>query len=373
MRVAIVDTYYPAFQRRFYADNPGLERASYEEQHAALLGTWFGTADSYSFHLQALGHEAHDLLVDVHPLQEAWAREHRKRRLELSLAGRVPGRAGVQVARAVDRRIALDQIAELDPNVVFCHNLDFFTRRELDRLRKDGRLVAGQIASPLPAWTTVEGFDVVYTSFPHFVERIRARGVRSEYLQLAFDERLPALIPESDPQSERVDDVVFVGGVNPAVHPAGTALLERVCERWPVAVYGYGQEALPPDSPILRRYRGEAWGLGMYRMLARAKVALNRHIDVAEGHANNMRLYEATGMGAALLTDRGSNLSDIFEPGVEVEVYDHGDDLIAKVEALLGDDEWRVGIASRGHERTLREHTWEKRIGELARLLEAAR
>jgi spore maturation protein CgeB len=102
-------------------------------------------------------------------------------------------------------------------------------------------------------------------------------------------------------------------------------------------------------------------------------VALNRHIDVAEGHANNMRLYEATGMGAALLTDCGSNLADIFEPGVEVEVYDDGDDLIVKVEALLAEDEWRIGIAARGHERTLREHTWEKRIAELARSLEAAR
>ena len=373
MRVAVVDTYYPAFQRRFYAEHPGLERASYDEQRAALLGTWFGTADSYSFHLRALGHEAQDLLVDVHPLQEAWAREHGKRRVSLATVSRVPGRAGAQLARTVDRRIALDQIAELDPDVVFCHHLAFFSRAELDRLRAQGRLVAGQIASPLPACELVEGFDVIFTSFPHFVERIRARGVKSEYLQLAFDERLSELIPESDPGSERPDDVVFVGGVHPGVHPAGTALLERVCERWPVAVYGYGQEGLPPDSPILRRYRGEAWGLGMYRTLARAKVALNRHIDVAEGHANNMRLYEATGMGAALLTDRGSNLADIFEPGAEVEAYGNGDDLIAKLEALLADDERRLAVATRGHERTLREHTWEKRIAELARLLEEAR
>jgi spore maturation protein CgeB len=373
LRVAIVDTYYPAFQRRFYSENPGLERASYEEQHAGLLATWFGTADSYSFHFKALGHEAHDFLVDVHPLQAAWAREHGARRFALSLAGRVPGRAGVQVARAVDRKIAVDQIADFDPDVVFCHNLDFFTRAELDQLRGQGWLVAGQIASPMPAWNTVEGFDVVYTSFPHFVERIRAHGVQSEYLQLAFDERLPALIPESDPRSERPDDVVFVGGVNPNVHPAGTALLERVCERWPVAVYGYGQEALPPSSAILRNYRGEAWGLGMYRTLARAKVALNRHIDVAEGHANNMRLYEATGMGAALLTDGGSNLADILEPDVEVEVYDGGDDLIAKIEALRADEERRIGIAAQGHERTLRDHTWEKRIVQLAEMLERMR
>jgi hypothetical protein len=47
-------------------------------------------------------------------------------------------------------------------------------------------------------------------------------------------------------------------------------------------------------------------------------VALNRHIAAAEGHANNMRLYEATGVGTCLLTDRGSNLGELFEVGREV-------------------------------------------------------
>ena len=35
----------------------------------------------------------------------------------------------------------------------------------------------------------------------------------------------------------------------------------------------------------------------MYRVLRQSKIALNRHSDVAEDHANNMRLYEATGVG----------------------------------------------------------------------------
>ena len=45
------------------------------------------------------------------------------------------------------------------------------------------------------------------------------------------------------------------------------------------------------------------------------RIVVNRHIDVAEGYANNMRLYEATGMGALLITDRGRNLGELFEPG----------------------------------------------------------
>lgn len=366
MRVAVVDTYYPAFQERFYATHPGLADAPYAQQHAELIAQWFGTGDSYSFHMRALGHDAHDLLVNVNPLQAAWAREHGQMRLATTTAARVPGAAGRRARALVERRIALAQIQELDPDVVYCHNLDFFSRSELDGMRADGRLVAGQIASPLPAWNTVEGFDFVATSFPHFVERIKEHGVDSQYLKLAFDERLVDIVGEH----ERVHDVVFVGGMDPNVHAAGTELLERVCAERPVTVFGYGADALPAYSMVRRSYRGEAWGLDMYRALAQSKIALNRHIDVAEGHANNMRLYEATGMGAALLTDSGSNLAELFEPGREVAAYQDAEDVIAHIDELLANDGQRAAIAAAGRQRALTEHTWAKRIAELAAMLE---
>ena len=52
----------------------------------------------------------------------------------------------------------------------------------------------------------------------------------------------------------------------------------------------------------------EVWGLDMYRALARSKITINRHINVAENNANNMRLFEATGTGSLLITDRKDNL-----------------------------------------------------------------
>jgi hypothetical protein len=41
----------------------------------------------------------------------------------------------------------------------------------------------------------------------------------------------------------------------------------------------------------------------MYRVLARSGIVVNRLGPVAEGAANNMRLFEATGAGALLLTE----------------------------------------------------------------------
>jgi spore maturation protein CgeB len=373
VRVAIVDTYYPAFVRSFYARHPGLEGEPYERQLTALLEESFGTSDAYSFHLRALGHDAIDLIVDCEPLQLRWARERGMHRIERHALGRVPGRFGPLARRRLLRSIARDQIDAFAPDVVFCHNLSFFSRPQLDALRADSRLVVGQIASPLPEPEQLRGFDLVLTSFPHFVGRLEALGVDSEYFRLAVDprvlDRLRARGVDPAPTAERPVDVAFVGGVSPTVHAAGTRLLEEVCSRVPVDIWGYGVEALPPDSAIRRRYRGEAWGLDMYRALASSKIALNRHIDVAEGHANNMRLYEATALGAAMLTDRGSNLDELFTPGSEVLTYTSATDLVEHVEHLRRHPEERMALAEAGQRRTLSEHSFAARMTELAELL----
>jgi spore maturation protein CgeB len=107
----------------------------------------------------------------------------------------------------------------------------------------------------------------------------------------------------------------------------------------------------------------------MYRVLARSRVVVNRHGDIAEDYANNMRLFEATGMGALLMTEAARNLPGLFEPGVEVVTYDGLNDLVGKVRHYQAHDDEREAIAAAGRSRTLAEHTYSRRIAELDELL----
>jgi spore maturation protein CgeB len=166
--------------------------------------------------------------------------------------------------------------------------------------------------------------------------------------------------------------VTFVGGVNPKVHPERITVLERVAREVELEVWGYGANALPKRSILRRCHRGEAWAIGMYEVLARSRITLNVHIEAAETYANNMRLYEGTGTGALLLTDRKQNLGDLFELGREVVAYDDADDLVEKIRHYLDDDRARAEIAAAGQARTLREHTYQRRVGELVDLLASA-
>lgn len=374
MRIAICDAYYLDATAALYARRPELGRASYEQQHRAVMAMHLGTGDAYSVGLAAAGHEAVELISNLDTVQAAWAREHRTARV---------ARLGLErtgsLARRAARQLLLHQViqAQLEAfaaDVVYVQDISFFSRRELRGLKRPGRLLVGQLGVHPPADGRIAEFDLVTTSLPHYVSRLRVQGIAAEYLAIAFDERVVAKLAAEgvgvDPAGPRDIPIAFVGGINGNVHAPATAALERLAEQLDVQFWGYLSGELPRSSAIRARYHGEAWGMDMYRILARTRIALNRHSSVAEGMANNMRLFEATGVGACLLTEDAPNLPDLFAPGEEAAVYTGPDDVVGQARALLEDDGRRARIAAAGQRRAHGEHTYTRRMAQLAEILE---
>jgi spore maturation protein CgeB len=83
-----------------------------------------------------------------------------------------------------------------------------------------------------------------------------------------------------------------------------------------------------------------------------------------------MRLYEATGVGAMLLTDRKDNLHELFEIDKEVVSYSSKEEAAELVRYYLDHPEESQKIAQAGQARTLRDHTYEKRMSELVSILQ---
>jgi spore maturation protein CgeB len=102
----------------------------------------------------------------------------------------------------------------------------------------------------------------------------------------------------------------------------------------------------------------------MFQLLRNSRITLNHHGDIGP-YANNMRLYEATGVGTLLITDWKANLQEMFEPGKEVVAYRTPDECAELIQYYLEHDEERKAIARAGQERTLREHTYYQRLQEL--------
>jgi len=198
----------------------------------------------------------------------------------------------------------------------------------------------------------------------HLVADFLRQNVVTEYLPLAFEPRILAQTPEAP----RDIPVSFVGGVSPS-HRERLDFLETIAQRIDLAIWTDLPPALAATSAISTHHRGSAWGRAMFQILRRSQITLNRHIDVSANFANNMRLFEATGMGACLVTDAKDNLAELFEPGKEVVTYTSAEECVAAVRHLAEHPAERQRIAAAGQTRCLADHTYERRMTELVAIL----
>ena len=385
MRWLLINADYPAFLDWLYASQPGLESMDYSSQMRARNATLFGTADFYSSHLRRLGHEASDVHFNNAPLQAAWAAEHgvavpaggsttsggalRK------AAALAPGSARRLVAPLIHRLrqrrtwfhdVLAAQIADYRPDIIFNHDPAIVSSRFLEEVRGRARLLVAQIASPPPPIDDLRRYDLVLSSIPHLVQRFRNGGAASDLLRLAFERRILDVLGPASPTV----DVSFVGTLS-AHHASRIAFLRRLREDVELSVWA---PHAPPKTagPLLRAsYMGPAWGTNMFNVLRSSRVTINHHIDVAGNDANNMRLFEATGVGTLLLTDRKSNLADLFESPREVVTYRDAEDCAETIGYFLSHEADRAAVADAGQRRTLSDHSYDQRMPELVSLIEA--
>jgi spore maturation protein CgeB len=329
-RILIVDTYYPDFLNSLPFD----PTSTYQLELSKVLGRVFGTSDFYSRNLRTYGWEAIDVIANHTQLQNLWAKENNVK-------------GGVLFA----------QIEQYQPDVVFMQDLSLLSPGLLSEL-KEKYVLAGQCSCPMPKAENVEQFDVIFTSFPHYVDIFKSMGVKAVYNPLAYESSLTC----EEYSAGRVHDCVFIGGVGAPSHWAyGMKVLNIVAEQ--IATFkwwGYGASLLPA-GPLKDKWTNEAWGLSMYWILAHSKIAISRHGEVAGRFANAMRLFETTGMGALLVTEGKDNLGDFFSKD-ECVTYESPDDAVHKIRYYLEHDEERKRIAANGQARTLKDHTYKQRM-----------
>jgi hypothetical protein len=389
LRILIINTDYPAFLKQHYKRNPALAEASFDAQMAARNASFFGVFDAYSKGFAANGHEAWEVHANNGLLQRRYMTERGRRP---DPARKSPGRYELLARRALRRLlpqkvaapdvlrspfdippwhladILLAQVRDFKPDVILNQAVSEVRSDLLLQMKSNTKLIVGQIASPMPQADEEDyrAYDLMISSLPNFVEHYRKMGIPSELNRLGFDQRVLAAV--GTPARDK--DVSFVGSLSPA-HPERARLVEWLAGQTRLDIWGNGIDKFPASSPINRHYHGEVWGLDMFTALARSKITINNHIGIAGNYANNMRLYEATGMGCLLLTDRKSNIADMFEPGREVVCYDSPEECLELIRYYGKHPSERERIAAAGQARTLTEHSYVNRTAELVRLFQS--
>lgn len=375
IRFQRLTTVYPEFARRFLAAQGDIDRLSYDALYWRLAAARFAESDYHVRHMRALGHEAENCFLSLEPLQKRWAAE----------------RGAAYRERHWLPDIAVEQVRAFQPDVLFVDDLYVLDRPLRSRLRRACQsrpLMIGWRAAPTDDFSGFDDLDLVLTSIRGMAESFRRAGANAAVLHHGFE---TSVLDEFTPRPERDIDFSFAGGLG-NLHPERAAMVTALLARTPLEIWGASPHVRFKDRvrwllsrvgmPLAPKYRMRtlplaypgrihpaAFGLDYYEVLARSKIVFNRHIGCAGEDASNMRMFEATGMGACLVTDNKRNLRELFEPGVEVVIYDSIDDAVEKVEWLLAHDAERETIAAAGQRRTLAEHSFARRVKTLAGMI----
>jgi spore maturation protein CgeB len=389
MRLAKLGVYYPKYLKQFYSENLGLSSQSAAAQHEALINDCFGSSDFWTHALKKLGYDTAEWIANAEPLQKRWAQER-----------------GVSFGEDWFSDILLAQLQKFSPEVLLVADYSTVTAELLKTIRQSCpslRLVLGWCGAPYSDDRVFRECDAVLSCVPELVAKFENEGIRSTHINHAFDSRVLKKVNTAE------SPVVFsfIGSVfkSTGFHIQREQLLKTLVRETPLMIWSdvgsndvhsgiNDQKSISSagkvarsilgsayrtirngrpnlavsteiDAQIIQRAKSPLFGLRMFQKLSDSQITLNTHIDISVNSASNLRLFEATGSGTCLLTDWKSNLAELFEPDSEVVSYRSAEECVEKVQYLLDHPSEREQISAAGHRRTLRDHSYDDRAGQL--------
>jgi spore maturation protein CgeB len=199
-------------------------------------------------------------------------------------------------------------------------------------------------------------YTALFFKEPLLVRRLRdTLGLPVWYLPQACNPRRHR--PIGEPASRGV--VAVVGNL----YPSRLVLLRRLHDAGvPLAVYGapvpgWARDLLPPGlhagHPVFRETKSQVF---------RGAAAVLNNLHPAEMHGVNLRLFEATAAGAAVLCEQRPVLGDLFEPGREVVPFADFTELVDRARTLLADPGLTRKLGDAASLRAHAEHTYLHRL-----------
>jgi len=234
------------------------------------------------------------------------------------------------------------------------------------------RLAAGQEVGYVPP-QGLGGFDLVlsYTgggALDALRSRLGARRVAPLYGSVDPDAYLPG-----EPLPHYRADLSYMGTYAEDRQDRLEQLLVEPARRLPerrflIAGAQYPEQFPWSDNIYFVRHLPPAEHRAFYSS-CRMTLNVTRAAMAEMGYCPSGRLFEAAACGAAILSDGWPGLDSFFAPGSEILIAEHPEEAIG---ALQTADDELARIGRRARERTLAEHTADRRAAELEALLQAA-
>jgi hypothetical protein len=192
-------------------------------------------------------------------------------------------------------------------------------------------------------------FDYMFVAHIGAVEHYKKLrgGAPTFWLPAACDSEIHA-----DHQIPRIYDVGFIGSINKDRYPERIRILDALSTRYK-----------------MNDYRKHHFLHEMTKIYSQSKIVVNiSHTN----HILPLRFFEAPASGALLLTSKSdtNGQSNLLRDGEDFVSFDSLDDLLAKIDFYLSNDEKRNRIAQNGKSAVLTKHTYQNRMAEMIQVIQ---
>lgn len=221
-------------------------------------------------------------------------------------------------------------------------------------------------------------YDVVLTHELSTIQMYRERGcARVHYMPLAVDHARFRPMPVEDKYRS---DVCFIGQAFWNRVEMFDALVPYLKTRKVFIAGGLWDRMkhfkemqrfirlgwLPVEESI-KYYNGARVVINLHRTTEVGKD--NKNVLNLPGRSINPRTYEISACGTLQLTDRREDLPQYYHLGSEIDTFANAEELKSKLEFYFAYEDERRNMALRGLKRTLAEHTYLRRLQQIAEVL----
>ncbi len=223
-------------------------------------------------------------------------------------------------------------------------------------------------------WTMLQraalpAYDFIFTTRQVNVDEVRHLNTNVEFLPFAYYPRIhhPVEIPTGE-RNVWCTDVSFVG----TWEKERCQLLETLVRSVPAkyGIWGSQWEKVSRKSPLLPFIRQEIWMTDMAKAIAGAKISL-AFLRKQNRDDYTQRTFEIPACNGVFLAERTTTHQSLYREGTEAEFFnpDRPEELIDKVQLLLGDYSHRESIRKAGREALNNQrHTYKDRLERLLQL-----
>jgi spore maturation protein CgeB len=345
MKIQFLIKYYDGFIDSL---NQNIDsKLSYNEFYNIVIEESINLLTPFVKYFKVLGHETHLIIPNFEILQKKWCLEN-----------------GIEFSDKWMIDVAEEQIKAFKPDILFLNsNFEYFGSF-LENINPYVNKTCAWISCPFDKNLDLKNINHVFTLFKPHYDFFKNKNISTTLTHAAFDDEIL-----KDIKGYPKYDFTFIGGIG-KYHKQREKDLKKLIQHTPIKIWGYGYRSKNPIKDIIKQikngfvyskvYQGEAWGKDMLQILAQSKITFNSHGDIAQGHAVNMRIFEATGVGTLLLTEYSKGINDFFEPDKEVICYKDIEDAIQKVKYYLKHEDERIKISKAGQKRTIENFTYKK-------------